>query len=178
MKSRKTIKYIGDNKKFKDKEIGFFDFYGDNNSVGLYLTYSESEVKIAFNRRFCSDIMAKFSSFCNYTSISLFPTEKDKEVDILREISPIEIKDKGYQKFLYFNLTNDVSDYFINNYIDSSGKIMWFSFDYYISNKVSSSVLSIDHCGDECHIKFEKDFGLNELENLIENCECELVEVK
>lgn len=171
MKNRQSITYIGDEFGLKNKEVGFLDYYEEDSYLSFYLNY-EGEIQKYFNHTICKWLMKKYSKFCNYVSVSLFPSESNLEEELKSDIPLLDIKDEGYQKFLYFNLSDEVSDYFLRNYLDKDEKIRWFSFNYYVTNKAYGSVLGVNHCGEEYHLKLSDQLTKEDIVKLLESNNC------
>ncbi len=173
MKIRKTIVYNGNEFNLRSEVVGFLDYYPNDNSLSIYLTVG-GDVHKFFNRTFCSWLMDKYSMFCNYSSVSLFLSEREMEQNLKYELPLLDLKYRETQKVLYYNLTDEVEDYFKEKYIDDDGEIQWFSFNYYVINKVHSSVMSVDHCGEEYHLNLSNEIKYEQISEFIKTCNFKL----
>jgi hypothetical protein len=175
LKIRQSIVYSGDEFNLKNENVGFVDYYPDSSDMNIYLTVS-GEILHYFNRKFCSWLMDKYSEFSNYSSVSLFLHEREMEQNLKYEIPLLDLRYRETQKVFYYNLTDEVKDYFKERYINDNGEIQWFSFNYYVVNKVHSSVMSVDHCGEEYHLKLSNEITYEEVIAFIEKHDCKLCE--
>lgn len=175
LKIRQSIVYSGDEFNLKNENVGFIDYYPDSSNMSIYLTVS-GEIHHYINRKFCSWLMDKYSEFCNYSSVSLFLHEREMEQNLKYEIPLLDLRYRETQKVFYYNLTDEVKDYFKERYIKDDGEILWFSFNYYVVNKLHSSVMSVDHCGEEYHLKLSSNITREEVIEFIERCNFQLRE--
>jgi hypothetical protein len=174
MKNRKGIYYIGENKDYRDKMVAFFDYYEDYNSITLYMNYSESEINYIFNNSVIKDLMKIGIKKGRYLSIGLFPNQNDEELFIKKNLSVSHINDHGYQKFLYIKIEDSVIDFLEKASMDDSGKIRWFSYRFCDDVKGNSSIIDIEHCGEECHLKLGKYFSYDDFLKILFDNDLEL----
>lgn len=166
--------YKGDHYQLRNEIVGYID-YDEVNLLSIYLTQS-GDIQSFLNRVLCKWLMERYSEFCNYTSISLFEFEGEMAQDLKYEVPLLDLRYTETQIVYYYNLTDEIKEYFLDRYINEKGEIRWFSFNYYISNKVHASVLSVDHCGEEYHLKLSNGIKYEEVIRFLEEESFELHE--